>query len=306
MTRVLRWGRSAYETVEELEAEGVSLEALGCRVRRDEGREPDLAGVEILVVTSKQRVDAAVFKRAEALQLVITTTSGHDHVDLEAAEAAGVAVARCPLARRDAVVDTSLAMGLSLLRQLPVLHDRARAGVWARGELPGMPMGRVRGLDVGVVGYGVIGRRATEAWRNLGARVRWHDPAVSGSLPLEDLFALSSLVTLHCALTPSSEGLIGDAACAAMAPGTVVLNTARGRCVDVASLVRAEHLGGVGLDVYPEEPWPDLAALAARPNTILTPHAAGYHPGLGAAIVEEVEASVAAWCEQAPLLNRLV
>ncbi len=306
MTRVLRWGRSAYETAAELETEGVALEALGCEVTRDEGPEPPLEDVQILVVTSKQRVDAAVFGRAEALQLVITTTSGHDHVDLAAAEAAGVAVARCPLARRDAVVDTSLAMGLSLLRRLPVLHDRARAGVWARTELPGMPMGLVRGLDVGVVGYGVIGRRATEAWRNLGARVRWHDPAVSGSLPLEDLCALSRVVTLHCALTPTSEGLIGDVTCAAMAPGTLVVNTARGRCVDVAALLRAEHLGGVALDVYPEEPWPDLAVLAARPNTILTPHAAGYHPGLGAAIVAEVASAVAAWCEDAPLLNRLV
>lgn len=305
MTRVLRWGRSAYETPEDLIAEGAALEALGCEVVRHEGDDPPLDGVQVLVVTSKQRVGAAELATA-GLRLVITTTSGHDHVDLVAAEAAGVAIARCPLARRDAVVDTSLAMGLSLLRDLPALHDRARAGVWARSELPGRSMGLVRGLDVGIIGYGVIGRRATEAWRNLGARVRWHDPAVNGSLPLADLFELSRVVTLHCALTSSSERILDAAACAAMPPGTLVINTARGGCVDVAALAAADHLGGVALDVFPQEPWPDLAVLAARPRTILTPHAAGYHPGLGAAISQEVEGTVRAWTEQSPLLNRLV
>lgn len=306
MTRVLRWGRSAYETPLDLAGEVAALEALGCEVRCQEGGAPDLDGVEVLVVTSKQAVTAELLQGGTALRLVVTTTSGHDHVDLEAAESLGVQVSRCPLARRDAVVDTSLAMGLSLLRDLPALHDRARQGVWARGELPGRPMGLVRGLEVGIIGYGVIGRRATEAWRNLGARVRWHDPDVSGSLPLEDLLALSQLVTLHCSLTPSSEGILGAAACAAMAPGTLVVNTARGRCVDLDALAAAGHLGGVALDVFPREPWPDLQDLAQRPRTILTPHAAGYHPGLGAAVARGVEAAVRALVEDTPLPHRLV
>ncbi len=306
MTNVLRWGRSAYETPLDLAGEAEALAALGCRVRQEEGPEPALEDVEVLVVTSRQQVRAETLARAPQVGLVITTTSGHDHVDLAAAEARGVAVCRCPLARRDAVVDTAMAMGLALLRDLPGLHARARDGAWARGELPARRLGLVRGLEVGVIGYGVIGRRATEAWRNLGARVRWHDPAVSGSLPLADLFELSRLVTLHCALTPTSERILDSWAFDAMAPGTVVVNTARGRCVDVQALLAAEHLGGIGLDVFPQEPWPGLQTLASRPSTLLTPHAAGYHAGLGAAIAHEVEATVGAWLEQAPLPHRLV
>jgi phosphoglycerate dehydrogenase-like enzyme len=279
---------------------------LGCEVVCQEAGSPELAGVRVLVVTSKQQVTAEVLASGAALELVVTTTSGHDHIDLAAAEARDVRVVRCPLARRDAVVDTSLAMGLSLLRDLPALHDRARAGVWARGELPGRSMGLVRDLEVGVIGYGVIGRRATEAWRNLGARVRWHDPAVSGSLPLPDLFELSRLVTLHCALTPSSEQILNAEAFAALRPGALVVNTARGRCVDVEALAQADHLGGVALDVFPQEPWPGLKALAGRPRTLLTPHAAGYHPGLGAAVALEVEGAVRALLEEAPLPHRLV
>ncbi len=302
--RVLRWGRSAYETHADLATEAAALEALDCQVLAHEGAAPPLSGVQILVVTSRKQVTAEVLG-TPGLQLVITTTSGHDHIDLAAAETAGVAVARCPLARRDAVVDTSLAMGLSLLRDLPALHDRARAGVWARGELPGRPLGLVRGLSVGLIGYGVIGRRATEAWRNLGAKVRWHDPAVAGSLSLPDLFELSRVVSLHCSLTPSSERVLDAGAFAQMPPGTVVINTARGRCVDLEALLAAGHLGGVGLDVFPEEPCPRLAELAARPDSILTPHAAGYHAGLGAAVSQEVEATVRAWLDDAPLAHRV-
>ncbi len=302
----MRWGQSAYETDLDLVGEAEALSALGCQVAYTRSPEPDLDGVQVLVVTSRQQVTERLLGEAAALELVVTTTSGHDHVDLRAAEERGIAVVRCPLARRDAVVDTSLAMGLSLLRDLPGLHDRARSGVWARAELPGRTMGLVRGLDVGVIGYGLIGRRATEAWRNLGARVRWHDPAVNGSLPMADLLALSRVVTLHCSLTPTSVGILDAAAFEQMAPGTLVINTARGACVDLAALQQAEHLGGVGLDVFPQEPCPELAALAVSPRTILTPHAAGFHEGLGAAIAREVEQAVGAWLEQAPLPNRLV
>ncbi len=305
MTRVLRWGRSAYETSLDLDGEEQALSGLGCTVARHEGPGPDVAEVEVLVVCSKVPVGESLFARAPRLGLVVTTTSGYDHIDLAAAEARGLVVSRCPLARRDAVVDTSLAMGLALLRDLPDLQRAAEAGVWARGSLPGRAMGLVRGLDVGVIGYGVIGRRATEAWRSLGAKVRWHDPAVSGSLPLADLFELSRLVTLHCSLTPTSERILDAAAFGAMAPGSIVINTARGRCVDLDALVATDHLGGVGLDVFPVEPVPDLAALAARPRTLLSPHASGYHPGLGAAIALEVEGAVEAWLEGGAVPHRV-
>jgi phosphoglycerate dehydrogenase-like enzyme len=297
---------SAYETSQDLQNEAAVLRRLGCEVLQYQGDFPELHGVQILVVTSKERVGADLMDLGKQLELVITTTSGHDHIDLQAAEDRQIAVVRCPIARRDAVVDTSMAMGLSLLRDLPALHDRARAGIWARGELPGRRMGLCRELDVGVIGYGVIGRRATEAWRNIGARVRWHDPAIRGSLPLADLFELSRVVTLHCSLTPTSECILDGAAFAAMAPGTLVINTARGRCIDLEAILEAEHLGGIGLDVFPDEPWPDLADLAARPRTIVTPHAAGYHPNLGAEISREVQVAVGAHLEQGPVPHRLV
>lgn len=292
MTVLLRWGRSAYETDEALALERALLEPLGVEVRRHEGPSPPLSGVELLATTSKVRVDEAVLAEASALQLVVTTTSGHEHIDAPAARSRGVTVARCPVARRDAVVDTSLAMGLSLLRRLPAFDRRAEAGVWARRELPELAPRLVRGLVVGVVGVGVIGARAAEVWRALGAEVLLCDPRLPDGLPLTQLLARAELLTLHCALTPGSDWLIDADALSAMRPGAILLNTARGRCVDVEALAGVTHLGGVGLDVFPVEPWPGLAGLKRRGDVYLLPHAAGYHPGLGEAVAREVAETV--------------
>ncbi|MCB9741010.1 MAG: hypothetical protein H6741_17065 [Alphaproteobacteria bacterium] len=292
MTVLLRWGRSAYETDEALALERRLLEPLGVEVRRHEGPKPPLQGVELLATTSKVRVDEAVLEGASALRMVVTTTSGHEHIDAAAARARGLTVARCPLARRDAVVDTTLAMGLSLLRRLPAFDARAEADVWARGELPALAPRLVRGLVVGVVGVGVIGARVAELWAALGAEVLLCDPRLSDSLSLAELLERAELLTLHCALTPGSDWLIDAEALASMREGAILLNTARGRCVDVQALATAPHLGGVGLDVFPVEPWPALAELKARGDVYVLPHAAGYHPGLGEAVAREVAETV--------------
>jgi phosphoglycerate dehydrogenase-like enzyme len=277
---------------------GVELEAHGAS-------SPDLSRVQILVVHSGVRVDAAHMEAAPDLRLRLTTTSGSDHLDLKAAHERGIVVGRCPLARRDAVVDTAMAMGLSLLRQLPSLHDRARAGLWARGELPERGPKRIAGLPVGIVGAGVIGQAAIRQWSALGAEVQFHDPAVEGSTPLEDLLEASAILSLHCSLTDSSRGLINARRLSIMPKGSILLNTARGACVDLDALSQAAHLGGLGLDVFAEEPPVELAQLATRDNVILSPHAAGFHPCMAEHVCEELVAAVRAWLAGEPLPAQL-
>ena len=291
--KLLRWGQSAYETDASLDLEQRLLEELGVQVHRHPGPRPPMGDVALLAVTSKVRVDRAFLETAPQLQLVVTTTSGHDHIDLVACQQAGVAVARSPMARRDAVVDTALAMGLSLLRQVPLLQGRAEQGVWARAELPQLPMRLLRGLQVGVVGQGVIGLRAAELWRALGAEVLTSDAEQGHALSVDELIERCGLLSLHCSLTPSSHKLINGARLDAMAPGTVLLNTARGGCVDVDALMLRPHVLA-GLDVFPQEPWPGLQALAKRPGTLVLPHAAGYHVGLGESVARELADAVSA------------
>lgn len=299
MVNVLRWGRSAYETAEQLNDEVERLAALGCEVRHHVGEDPPVEDCRALVLTSKVRVDGAILDRAPELGLVVTTTSGHEHIDVVACEARGVAVARCPLARRDAVVDTALGMALALLRDLPSLHSRAREGIWARSELPDRPMRRVRGLPVGIVGHGVIGARAAQVWRALGAQVWVSDPRMKGSPQLAELIEECALLSLHCDLNPTTRNLLSAEVLWSLNPETIVINTARGALIDVDALLERDLR--VGLDVFPDEPYPRLAELAARPNTLLTPHAAGYHRDLGRSLAAELALTVRAFIRGEPL-----
>ncbi|MEC7241606.1 MAG: 2-hydroxyacid dehydrogenase [Myxococcota bacterium] len=291
----MRWGRSAYETDSGLRAEADSLRKLGVELQFSTDSEPQMKGVEILVVTSGVRVDEELLHRSDSLRLVVTTTSGTDHLDVEAARRRGVTLARCPMARRDAVVDTSLAMGLALLRRLPSLQRRAESGHWARGNLPQLGPQRIRGRKVGIVGAGVIGSAAIQSWRGLGAEVRFSDPRISGGRPIDELCAWAEVLSLHCSLGPESRQLIDAERLELLAPGAIVINTARGDCVDLAALFQASHLGGIGLDVFAQEPPLELGEWANREQVILTPHAAGFHPEMSAEVCREVRSTVDAF-----------
>jgi D-3-phosphoglycerate dehydrogenase len=290
---VLRWGAAEYER-------DVSP-ALPTGVRFATAPLGDAAPIEdadVLVVPSLQRVTAAHVARLVPprgrCRLVLTTTSGFDHVDTTALAAAGIPCARMPLVRRDAVVETTLGMILALTRRFGPLDHAAAEGRWARAALP--EFGATLLGTVGVIGAaGVIGARVCAVLEALGAQVLRCDPRLPDGLPLASLLARSQVLTLHCELTPETRGMLDARAIAALPRGAVLVNTARGPLVDVDAAMGAlhdGHLAGVGLDVFPKEPAP-LAALR-HPRAILTPHAAGWHPDLGKRVTEGIEAAVRA------------
>ncbi len=300
-----RWGRSSYERDQDLLAERAALQPWV------EALPPD-QDAEILSVTSRTRVDAALLDRAPSARLVITTTSGYDNLDLELLRARGLAAARLPEARRDAVVETTLAMLLGALRGLGPLQAAAREGRWTRGELPAFGLRSVAGRRVGVVGLGVIGARVAQALQALGADVLGLDPA---GLPdgvaaadLETMLQTCDALTLHCDLNPSTRGLISGPRLALARPELVLVNTARGALVDTEAALdslRGGRLGALCLDVFPAEPCPWLSQTAALPNLTLTPHAAGWHVDLPARLREGLARAVSAWVQGSALPYRL-
>ena len=299
--RLSRWGRSPYETEAALAAERAAFAGLV---------EPVAAGAdaEIVVVTSKDPVGPAQRAALGAARLVLTTTSGFDHLDLPMLRSMGIAVGRCPMARRDAVVESALALLLDGVRAHGALRAEAAAGSWAPAALPGLGMGRLRGARVGVVGLGVIGQRMAEVLGALGAEVLGVDPlglpAGLRAAELGEVMETADALTLHCRLEAGSAGLIDAALLARAKPGLVLVNTARGDVLDVPAALGAldaGRLGALGLDVFPTEPWPDMAAAASRPGLTLLPHAAGYYEGLSAAVQAELLAAVHAFVEGRPL-----
>ncbi len=307
--RVLRWGQSAYETNADLALETHGAAQLGLRyvLASDPKTVPDLDGVDALVVTSKARVTAEVLSGFDG-SLVLTTTSGWDHIDVAAARARGITVGRSPQARRDAVVEQALSMAAGLLRRFPTQLARARQGVWARGELPELDPLRLQDGPLLVVGMGVIGRRMATWARSLGVDVWGVDPrGVPDGVRAVDLdagLADAQAVSVHCALSDTSRGLLDAARVARMRPEAVLVNTSRGDVLDVraaVSAVRDGRLRGFATDVFPVEPEPELATLASVDGVWLTPHSAGYSRGLGQRVADEVVAGLSAWAEGRPL-----
>jgi len=307
--RVLRWGQSAYETDADLalETHGAAQLGLHYDLAPDPRTVPDLHGVDALVVTSKAQVTAEVLARFGG-SLVLTTTSGWDHIDLPAARVGSVTVGRSPLARRDAVVEQALSMAAGLLRRFPSQLARARQGVWARGELPELDPLRLQDGPLLVVGMGVIGRRMADWAQSIGVEVWGVDPlgVPDGvrAVELDDGLARAQAVTLHCALSATSHGLIDAARVSRMRPDAVLVNTSRGDVLDVnaaVSAVNGGRLRGFATDVFPTEPEPELAALSSVEGVWLTPHSAGYSRGLGQRVADEVVAGLSAWAEGRPL-----
>jgi phosphoglycerate dehydrogenase-like enzyme len=274
---VTRWGRSALESDDALRAERDAVAALGHDwAFVDPPRHPH--GADVLIVHSGVPVDRAALAVLAPGSWVVTTTSGTDHVDLRAAEDLGVGVARCPLARRDAVTGWTLAALESLFRCWPALQIAARAGRWARADLPALAPRTLSQVTVAVVGLGVIGSQVADRLRGLGATVRGVDPRIPGTLPLADALRGADGLTLHCALEPQSRRLIDGAALDQLGPQAVVVHTARGDVLDLEAAVArldAGALGGLAVDVYPREPFPGLAALERR-GIWATPHTAGF------------------------------
>jgi D-3-phosphoglycerate dehydrogenase / 2-oxoglutarate reductase len=297
--KVLRWGWSEYESPE---LPGLPA---GVEVVARAGEAAPLEEADVLVVPSTVRVDAAATERLRRCKLVVTTTSGFDQIDLPTLRRAKIRCARLPLARRDAVVETTLGMIFSLTRHLGRFQEAARAGRWERARLA--DYGATLVGTVGVVGVGVIGSRVAELFGMLGAPVLRCDPILADGVSLQRLLNDSAVVTLHCELTPSNRGMVGRAEIRAMPRGAVLVNTARGALLDVDAAIEAVddgHLAGLGLDVFPEEPT-DLSRYAG-PRVLVTPHAAGWHPGLGAKIAEGVVEAVRALLEGRDVPFRVV
>jgi phosphoglycerate dehydrogenase-like enzyme len=309
MGGVLRWGRSAYERDADLALEAAEARALGldwALVEDRASRPAGLADADVLVVNSKVRVDERVLAGFRG-RLVLTTTSGFDHVDVHACARRGVQVARCPLARRDAVVEHAVGALINLARRLPELDDAAGEGRWRRGDLPALDPRGLAGARVVVVGLGVIGARVATVLGALGATVLGVDPyrPDRATSTLDDALPGADAVTLHCSLTPTSRGLLDAQRLARLPAHAVVVNTARGDVLDLdaaLAAVGAGRLRGLAADVFPVEPYPRLADGAA-PGVLFTPHASGYTAGLGARIAAEVGATLRAHVDGRPPPN---
>jgi D-3-phosphoglycerate dehydrogenase len=211
---------------------------------------------------------------------------GVDNIDLPAAKEFGIAVNYVPDYCLREVSDHAMALLLALARKVTFANRLVQSGRW---EVPPIvPLRRLEGQVLGLVGFGNIPRALAPKAKAFGLKVITYDPYVSQdalastgveTVSFDDLLARSDFISVHAPLQPATRGLMNAKAFAKMKKGAYLINTARGPLVDEAALVAAldsGHLGGAGLDVVTNEPLPKDSPLTGRDNVILTPHTAFY------------------------------
>jgi len=245
-----------------------------------------LNGMDAVLASLDEYSDAVLSSPAAAkLKIIARWGVGYDAVDISAATRNGIAVTYTPGLLDDAVADYTFALLLSLARRVHEVQAAMQRGEWknAWGE-------DVGGKTLGIIGLGRIGKAVAHRAAGFNMRVLAHTPHPSPEnkgiefVPLEKLLAESDFVSLHAALTPATQGLIGEAQLRRMKPTAYLVNTGRGALLDEAALVRAlkeNWIAGAALDVFTKEPLPAESPLRAAPNLLLSPHQSSYARGTG-------------------------
>jgi D-3-phosphoglycerate dehydrogenase / 2-oxoglutarate reductase len=211
---------------------------------------------------------------------------GVDNIDIPAAGALGITVTYVPDYCMQEVSDHAMALLLSLVRKVPLSNKLVQSGRW---EVPPVvPIHRLSGRVLGLVGFGNIPRTLAPKAKAFGLRVVTHDPYVAAdvlakagveAVGFDELLAMSDFVSVHAPLLPATRGLFNAEVFRKMKKGALLINTARGPLVDETALVAAldsGYLGGAALDVVTTEPLAKESKLIGRDNVILTPHTAFY------------------------------
>lgn len=251
---------------------GISAEELGEHIHL----------YDVIVVRSRTKVTADLLDKAARLKLVARAGVGVDNIDLQAAKSRGIAVVNTPVATSTAVAEHTLGLLLSLVRHIPRADHELKSGKWEKKSLMGMELA---GKTLGIIGVGNIGQAVARRARAFELNPIGYDPFYSATdlekmqikpVSLPQLYAGADIISLHTPLTPDTRGLINAAAFDQMKPGVLLICTARGGIIDEGELLqrlKSGQVGGAGLDVFAQEPPPNLELLN-HPNVVVTPHIA--------------------------------
>ena len=250
--------------------------------------EPELVekirDADILGVRSKTAISHAVIESAQKLIAVGAFCIGVDKIDRAAASERGIAIFNDPHSNSRSVAELALGEIILLLRRTFAASTEMHGGVWNKSSAGAH---EVRGLTLGIVGYGKIGSQLSDLAEALGMRVIFYDTSHvlargnARGVGFRELLETSDVVTLHVDGKKENQDLFGDQEFRAMKAGACFLNLSRGFVVDHDALsthIKTGKIAGAAIDVFPKEPESGAgfkSALQGLPNVILTPHVGG-------------------------------
>ena len=272
--------------VEALESDGYTNIEHHDRSLSEQELTDRLRDAHLLGIRSRTKVPAQVIASAEKLVAIGCFCIGTDQVDLGAAEARGIPVFNAPFSNTRSVAELVIGEIILLCRGIPQRNAAAHRGQWLKAVAGAT---EVRGKTLGIVGYGHIGTQIGILAEGLGMQVIYYDVETKLGLgnatavrSLDALLERAHVVTLHVPEGPATLRLVGEPELARMRPGSLLINASRGMVVDIdalAAAVRAGHLAGAAIDVFPREPSSNDeefdTPLRGLDNVILTPHVAG-------------------------------
>lgn len=252
-------------------------------------------GYDGVCVFVNDHLDADVLKALadNNVKLVALRSAGFNHVDLKAAEEAGIRVMRVPAYSPEAVAEHAVALILTMARKTHKAYNRVRDGNFSLNKLMGFTLSN---RTVGVIGTGQIGRAFCNIMLGFGCRIVAYDKYPSDEMKekgveymeFDQVLEASDILSLHCPLTPETKHLINEDSLRKMKKGAMLVNTGRGKLVNtsaVIDLLKKEHLGSLAIDVYEEEeklffrdlsdyviPDEQIAQLMIFPNVLITAH----------------------------------
>ncbi len=273
------------DAVRIFEQEGYSVETVKGSLSEDELCKR-IKDVSILGIRSKTQITPRILDCANKLHAIGTFCIGTNQVNLDECSKRGIAVFNAPYSNTRSVVELALGEMIMLIRNTFVKSTKMHQGIWDKSANNSV---EIRGKKLGIVGYGSIGAQFSVIAEALGMKVYFYDVIDKLALgnakkcsSLQELLALSDVVTLHVDGRKENANLINETSFEQMKDGVVFLNLSRGHVVDLNALItnlKSGKVRGAAVDVFPEEPAsndePFVSELCGLPNVILTPHVGG-------------------------------
>ena len=259
----------------------------------------ELRNIDGLIIRSRTVISELLLAHAPKLQVIVTATSGFDHIDLEATSKHQLTVMHTPSANAASAAELTWALVLACARRINEAGRAVKDGNWKREALIGR---QLEGRTYGVIGLGRIGGRVARIARAFGMTVLAYDPYqeneqflkyAADRTSLDELFKLSDVVSFHVPATAETKAMLNEGNIEFLNRGMILINSSRGSVITEKSLTLAlerKWLGAVGLDVFEREPLPRHSALAEFKNVVMTPHlGATTHEAFSSASFEAAE-----------------
>ncbi len=253
----------------------------------DQSHQHELARDAEVLLPGWAAVSEAMLAQAPRVRMIQKWGIGVDRIDVEAVRRRGLPLAIAAGSNAAPVAELTVALMLAVYRRIPYVNRSMRQGQWPKAEMRETCF-QIKGKTVGLIGFGNIGRTLARRLSGFEAQVIYADtqaadPATEQALGvrrvgLAELLARSDIVSLHLPYSAQAGRLIDATAIAAMKPGAVLINTARGELVDEAALYDAlltGQLRGAGLDAFDPEPPAASHPLFTLDQVVVTPHAGG-------------------------------